>query len=228
VGGAREAYVMLHNHFYRPTQAGKQHANRAFYNMTMANTDTDVGKFMAQAKRNAKIVTMHGEVVSEGTIISIILDGLLDEFEPLVLLLQFEQNPSLAGITAKILDFAKTKGFENLTKGGNANSRTKTFHVADKGNSKRKWRGTEEWLGGDNDCQQWLRNKCPRGDKCTYHHAPGKGGFATGSRGSTKSSPVSHQVAPPGAPGGGGRAGCSCCTKTARMQLVRIRDPPHG
>lgn len=84
MGDAREAYKLLHHHFHRSTTASRGRASVDFYRMTMTNTNTDVVKFLALAKRNSRILSRHdGHVVSEAALRTVILGGLLVEFDPI-------------------------------------------------------------------------------------------------------------------------------------------------
>ena len=78
-----------------------------------------------------------------------------------------------------IKDWAVQHNNETLTKAGKASSRNKTVNVSNANandGQKRNWNG-EEWLGGLQEYQQWLRFRCPRGEHCQFDHRPGKGGF---------------------------------------------------
>ena len=190
-GDAREVYKELHGYFYRPTAAGIHECHIAFYNMTMANTDTNIQQFMALAQRRAKALgKVTGTAITEVAIVTVMLAGLLDEFDQVKDRIQGWDTTPLVKCKKTLDDYARHHKLTTLTKAGNPNARNKTYHVQhhNSGRGKNKtpsgrfqtvktWH-QEPWLGGDNDCQQWMRYKCTFGDKCKYGHPPGQGGLA--------------------------------------------------
>lgn len=196
MGDAPGAYRTVHEYFYRPTQAGKQAAFKMFYSMTMANTDTSINAYLALVQRRAKVVRMSGTEVGEEAVITVILNGLLPEFDRIQVLLEQERDLTLADCKSKLLDFAKKHKLDTLTRGGNATKRSKAFAVESKrgdqpatnpvaaaapaakqhGNNNFVRKGIsykgEPWIGGENDCQEWHRGRCRRGARCQYNHPP--------------------------------------------------------
>ena len=69
LGDARAVYKAVHDHFFRPTTAGRQAAAKKLYSMSMANTDTNLAQFMALITRNAKVVRHNGTPVDDDTLI---------------------------------------------------------------------------------------------------------------------------------------------------------------
>jgi len=65
MGDARRAFQIVRESVYRPTAAGRQLANKNFYNMSMAVTDTTIGGFIALANRNRKVVESSGDTVTD-------------------------------------------------------------------------------------------------------------------------------------------------------------------
>jgi hypothetical protein len=88
LGDARGAFKKVHDHFHRPTEAGKQTAYKNLYTNNMGSTDTNLAQFIALTSRNARVVKNNGETISEGTIKSLILGGLLVEFDPIKLIIE--------------------------------------------------------------------------------------------------------------------------------------------
>jgi hypothetical protein len=192
MGDARGTYKLLHDYFYRPTQAGKSSAFSSFYSMSMANTDTTLAAYLSMVASRSANVRQHGTEVDHATMITRILDGLLPEFDSIKLILEQRPGLTLADCKATLLDYAKQKNLESLTKGGNVVKRNKTFtagaahehnraraHESTNSSQPQKPRTTwwgEAWIGGQGDCQNWHRGKCNRGHKCKYDHPPRQGG----------------------------------------------------
>jgi hypothetical protein len=167
MGNARIAYKTVHEHFYRPTQAGKQAANRNMYGTTMNNTDVNVNQFMALLSRHAKVLLTHGETISESTLLNLILDGLLPEFDSIKLILE-NDDASLRKVKDKLRDYADQKGLATLTRAGNDNKRSKTFTAqvtddAKQSSTKKTSPGAivpgktykgKPWIGKRGDCQR--------------------------------------------------------------------------
>jgi hypothetical protein len=196
MGDARGAYKLLHDYFYRPTQAGKSATFSSFFSMSMANTDTTIAAYLSLVSRRAINVRQHGTNVDQATMITRILDGLLPEFENIKLILEQRQGLTVADCKATLLDYAKQKNLETLTRGGNVIKRNKTFAATavhdherprdrarayenTNANKPRTWWG-EAWIGAKGDCQNWHRGKCNRGHKCKYDHPQRQGGGPQG------------------------------------------------
>ena len=177
MGDARRAFQIVRESVYRPTAAGRQLANKNFYNMSMAVTDTTIGGFIALANRNRKVVESNGDTVTDAGMVQILLGGLLEEFDPIKLII--EQNPAITLRDAcdKLEDYAAQHKLTHLTKGGDTHKRAKTFHGAeDQGEKKHRKNPVQKgisyydkpWIGSPKDCQHHHMGKCPRGGKCPY------------------------------------------------------------
>jgi hypothetical protein len=80
-GDAKGVYKALHEFFYNDSQAGKGAAMKSFHLATMGSTDLNVVEYTAQISRLAKIVRESGGQADEGAQLSVLLDGLLPEFD---------------------------------------------------------------------------------------------------------------------------------------------------
>jgi hypothetical protein len=176
LGDARGAFKKVHDHFYRPTEAGKQTGYKNLFTNKMENTDTNLAQFVALVSRNAKVVeNLNGETISEGTIKSLILAGLLVEFDPIKPIIEQTDGNTLQKTKDKLEDFAVSKGFTKLTKGGNDDKRNKTYTVQERKHAKitkdRTTYNGKPWLGGKGDCQLFLQTgNCRFGQHCKFLH----------------------------------------------------------
>jgi hypothetical protein len=117
-GDAKGVYKALHELFYNDSQAGKGAAMKSFHLATMGSTDLNVVEYTAQISRLAKIVRESGGQADEGAQLSVLLDGLLPEFDFIKKTLNAVDGLTLDVARSKILHFAKQEGLELTIKGG--------------------------------------------------------------------------------------------------------------
>ena len=187
-GDAKAMYTLIHGHFFRPTFTGRQLATRTLYSMTMATTDTNITQFLALASRNVRAVEANGSPVDDNVLIGIILSGLLDEFEPIKLVIEEKGTMNLVTTKFKLIDYATSRGILELTKSGNKGSHNRSYGVQGKNknnNNKRQredgstptvpgttWKG-KAWKGVAGDCQQFMQDGKCTWPGCKFKH-PGR------------------------------------------------------
>jgi hypothetical protein len=126
------------------------------------------------------------QTVSDSGRITVLLKGVLNEFEPVVTNImswpeERQVRMTYKEVIAHLKSYAKKHILLGLTKAGNANGRNKRFSVA----VGKKWHG-QGWMGETDDCQQFLRFKlgedgCPR-TNCRFNHPQGQGGGCMGEK----------------------------------------------
>ena len=183
-GDAREAFRAVNDYFNRPTAGGQEMAATTFFMMTQASTNLNITQFISRVRTAANTLAGMGIPTDDALVVTVILKGLLEQFRPQKLIIQnWEANKlTVDNVRRSLEDFAQSNGLLELTKSGNANSRTKTYNVNSKPNPRgvqnnngvKTWWG-EPWMGGPKDCQQYQREGCPRGHDCNFNHPTGKG-----------------------------------------------------
>ena len=159
LGDAKAAYRALFDFHHRSTNAGRGEATRNFYNVTMANSNTNVVEYIA-------LVPRKGGAPAPADQLSVLLGGLLPEFKHIVTILNSNAALTLAHAKAELLDYATSNGLLTLTKSGKINSRDKTFSTQ----VQEKKRGPGKV---NEDCRNFKQGKCTWGDKCRFNHVGG-------------------------------------------------------
>lgn len=156
-GSAREAFAVVSNHHHKATVAGRSQATLDFFGSTMASTGTSIITWIAYVKRTAIIRhRVGGGTVTEADKVSVLLAGLLKEFDPIKTFLHMNNTLTWADAIVRLMDFAQTNKITELTKAGAANGKNNIFAV------------------GDHQCHGWTANRCKFGDHCRYaHDGPG-------------------------------------------------------
>ena len=106
MGDARSAYKSCHEFFHRSTHAGKGQATLAFYGATMANTNTNIIEWIALVPKKGRLLKRAGGMADEGSNLTILLGGLLDEFKPIKTILNADKAVDMAAATAQLIDYA--------------------------------------------------------------------------------------------------------------------------
>ena len=101
--------------------------------MSMANTNTTIMKFLALAKSRGKVLALSTQnPVPETTVVSVILAGLLREFDPVVTILETmidDGEFTLKKVESRLKDYAHKHKLLTVTKAGEANGRNRTFNA---------------------------------------------------------------------------------------------------
>lgn len=192
MGDARAAYASCHEFFHRSTHAGKGQATLAFYGATMANTDTNIVEWIALVPKRGRLLIRAGGMADNGSNLTILLGGLLDEFKPIKTILNADKAVDMAAATAQLIDYATTNDLLTTSKTSKVSGRASTFSVNNQKTKKAKT--THQSAGGastatpastsytpppktyDDDGKECCRNfKMDRGckfDPCKYSHKP--------------------------------------------------------
>jgi hypothetical protein len=193
--------------------------------MSMATSDVNIIRFMAAITRAAKVIVPKP---TDQQILCVILRGLLPEFSDIKLVIE-SRTPAttLAAAKLELTNHANSHGLHELTSGGNAAKRDKSFHAGDatppipdkRKRAPRKGNkiipgvdgpNGKPWMGLIGDCQRFLQGHCPSGNACRYNPADSS---KSGSAGPTKP-PTKPQ--PPASP----RVDCNYCGDD-------VSDPRH-
>jgi hypothetical protein len=157
-GNAQRAFRTVHNYFHRNSQSGKTAAYQAFFTASMSKSDCNIVQWPAIILRKAKALREAGGQADESAQISVLLGGLLPEFKPISLILNQQENLTMATATKTLVDFAQTERLEHLTKGGGRNVQNNTFSVNAPSSPHHE------------ECRNWRRGKCRFGDTCRFKH----------------------------------------------------------
>ena len=178
-GDAQGAFRTVHNFFHRDTQAGKSAAYKDFYGASMANTDSNIVKWVAMVPDKAEILIAAGGQADAAAQLSIFLDGLLPEFKPIKTILEQTVNLTFADATLRVMDYAQTEGITTLTKGGGKFQKNNTFFnhgLNDKNVPPALGQGSSTahifppGVRGD-ACRGWPSDDgCKFGDDCHFTH----------------------------------------------------------
>jgi hypothetical protein len=169
-GDAKGAFKALHNFFYNNPQAGKETAIRTFQSATMENTDTNVVDYIALVRRRDKILCEAGGQADADAQLTVLLDGLLPEFDFIKKTLHTLDNLTLGSTQIKTLQFANQESLEHTTKNGAAKSSKQNVFNLDSKNNKNNKSGSTEPVA----CRMWAHGMCRFGSKCRFgHDGPG-------------------------------------------------------
>ena len=94
---------------------------KAFVNATMASTGSTIVEWAATVRRNAKYLRLVGGQADDSAQLSVLLEGLLDEFSEIKLILDETDNLSLDKAIQRLTNHARSKNLLDLTKGRSTN-----------------------------------------------------------------------------------------------------------
>ena len=113
-GNPRLVFDTVHAYFHPGTTAGLQNAYITFFTTTMAISGNTIVEWVATVSRNAKIVWDSGGSADVTAELSVLLKGLLPEFESMRLHLNQTQGLTLAEAVRRIMDHARDKSLLDL------------------------------------------------------------------------------------------------------------------
>jgi hypothetical protein len=133
----------------------------------MANTDSNITEWISETRRKASVVVNTGGQADEITQLTVLLGGLLPQFDNIRLPLQRDTNMTFSNAIPILMDFAHSENLLTTTKTGSKRG-TNAF-VLDV-----KQTGTP----GPAPCRRWKKGTCAYGDRCKFSHT-GNGGLAS-------------------------------------------------
>jgi hypothetical protein len=166
-GDGRAAYHTVYSYFYRSTTSGRITSMNQFFGSTMANTDSNIAEWISETRRKASVVVNTGGQADEITQLTVLLGGLLPQFDNIRLPLQRDTNMTFSNAIPILMDFAHSENLLTTTKTGSKRG-TNAF-VLDV-----KQTGTP----GPVPCRRWKKGTCAYGDRCKFSHT-GNGGLAS-------------------------------------------------
>ena len=195
MGDARACINKLYGYFYPKTPSGQQTCYTAFNTNTQSNTNTTLVEWMDVVATNADILSYVSGIATEDSAkMAVLLNGVLPEFEPVKLIINYDPSLDYDQVCDNLLDYARNKDILELKRHG-AKKEGKVFMVGSKSNKQ----GQEDSSSGDTPyrknggggeprplltleqkaklpCPRWsMYNKCRWGKDCHYSHA-GPGG----------------------------------------------------
>ena len=197
-GDARACINKLYGYFYPKTPSGQQTCQIAFNTSSQSNTNTTLVEWMDVVDANADILSYVSGIVTEDSYKkTILMGGLLPEFEPIKLIINHNPALDFDGVCDELLDYGRSKDILELKRHG-AKKEGKVFMATQPPAptqppggrfDKRSNRGNPSNGGGGETrpfltleqkaqfpCPRWsVFNKCRWGKDCHYSHA-GPGG----------------------------------------------------
>ena len=163
---ARASLDTIRQFFVPRTPAGLTAANQRFNNSTMANTKTNIIEWIAEVRINAQDLRDAGGDVSDAVQKSVLMAGLLQEFDMIRTIIDETDGVTLAIAIVRLTSFATGKGLLSLSKGKGLAPHGSSVFSADatafvpKGGGKKK----------PGPCYAWANFKCRFGSKCRFNH----------------------------------------------------------
>ena len=169
LGDAKAAFKKVHEFFQPDSQAGKTAAFSQFYRATMKTTNTNIMQWVAEVHLRANLLKEAGGEANEQARLSILLDGLLPEFDRINEILNHIEGLTFETACSKLIGYARSHKIECLTKDGEQklNGKANSFFNAQDANPPNP--------NNANECRLWKRGSCTYGDRCKFQHI-GPGG----------------------------------------------------
>ena len=161
-GDPRKAYDIMSSFFNPTTTAGAQQACRAFISASMGQSGTTIVRWVAFVSRAAKVVRSSGGQADERAELSVLMGGLLPDFDPIKIILNNKPGLTLAYAVGSLMDHARSENLLELCKGGTAKGGNNIFYA-------NKIDISEE------RCYNWSNNRCgyEAGTCPRIHSGPG-------------------------------------------------------
>ena len=128
-GDPRKAYDIMSSFFNPITTAGTQQAIRTLYSASMGQSGTTIVSWVAHVSRAAKVVRSSGGQANEMAELSILMGGLLPEFNPIKIILNNIPGLTLAYAISSLMDHARSENLLELCKGGTAKGGNNIFYA---------------------------------------------------------------------------------------------------
>ena len=162
-GDGRTAYHTVYSYFYRSTTSGRITSMNQFFGSTMANTDANITEWISETRRKASVVINTGGQADDVTQLTVLLGGLLPQFDNIRLPLQRDATMTFPNAIPLLMDFAHSENLLTTTKTGSKRGNN-AFALDAKPAAPA--------------CRRWKRGACTYGDRCKYSHT-GNGGLAS-------------------------------------------------
>ena len=173
----RKAFQAIKSYYLRNTVAGRMAQTAKFFNANMATLDCTIISFFSTLHQLGKDLKEAGGDVSDAMMLSVLLNGLLPQFDTIKTILQQREGLTLESAKHNLVDFARANNLDNITKTRARGAGNNTFYAEPNKNV----RQTKESCKGQ-ICIDWQRNKCRFGQYCWREHK-GPGGNLPRDRG---------------------------------------------
>ena len=117
-GDGRTAYHTVYSYFYRSTTSGRITSMNQFFGSTMANTDANITEWISETRRKASVVINTGGQADDVTQLTVLLGGLLPQFDNIRLPLQRDATMTFSNAIPLLMDFAHSENLLTTTKTG--------------------------------------------------------------------------------------------------------------
>jgi hypothetical protein len=97
----------------------------------MSKDNSNIVEFVAALRLRQQLVEQAGTAVSDNMMKSILINGMLDQFKPMILFLDQQANIAFDIASQKLIDFASTEGLMTTCKTNKSDGRNNTFSVHD-------------------------------------------------------------------------------------------------
>ena len=176
-GDSSAAWKVVINHFTRATTSGRSTASKAFWNSTMATTNTTLIEWGTRVSRLARDLIRTGGTAGDEEQATVLLDGLLPEFKPIKTIIMADGTMNLQAIKIALEEYATNNGLADLRSQGQS-TKNRVFYGDDKlmpRDARTKRPTAPAGINPEEQCRMWKLNKCKWGDKCFRRH-DGPGG----------------------------------------------------
>ena len=110
-GDGRAAYQTVYTYFHRSTASGRVISLNQFFGSTMASTDANITEWISETRRKASVVVNTGGQADDTAMLTVLLGGLLPQFDNIRLPLQRDATLTFANAIPILMDFAHSEKF---------------------------------------------------------------------------------------------------------------------